>query len=110
MPCCVWVDVGRKLGPIHYIAPEMLNEASTSAGEPADVYSFAKTIWVITTGMSYPIPGRLNQTEDAAKVSSYVADESALRLEPILDECTALNPGNRPTMRELTESLATIAS
>ena len=48
---------GRKLGPLHYLAPEMLNEPTTALGGPADVYSLGKTLWVAATGQRYPLPG-----------------------------------------------------
>ena len=39
----------RKLGPVYYIAPEMLNAPSTVHPAPADVFSIAKSIWVLAT-------------------------------------------------------------
>jgi serine/threonine protein kinase len=46
----------RKLGPAYYIAPEMLNNASSADGCAADVYSLGKTICVMATGQKYPLP------------------------------------------------------
>lgn len=48
---------GRKLGPQYYIAPEMLSDAARASPHPADVYSVAKTLWVLATGQNYPPPG-----------------------------------------------------
>ena len=47
----------KRLGPMFYLAPEMLNEPHTAKGEPADVYALAKSLWVMASGQTYPIPG-----------------------------------------------------
>ncbi len=37
---------GRRLGPLFFLAPEMLSSPESADGRPSDVYSLAKTLWV----------------------------------------------------------------
>ena len=49
---------GEKVGPVYYIAPEMLNRAQAADGRAADVFSFAKSLWVLVSGQQFPLPGK----------------------------------------------------
>ncbi|KAK42710.1 hypothetical protein BG58_39425 [Caballeronia jiangsuensis] len=100
---------GEKIGPIFYIAPEMLNDSLGSDGAAADVFSIAKTLWVLITGQRYPVPGHLTASVEALRASSYVTDGRAPLLDAILEAATNHTPSARPSMdavaRELTEWL-----
>jgi serine/threonine protein kinase len=48
---------GKTLGPQHFLAPEMISNPRHADGTKADVYSPAKTLWVLATGQNYPPPG-----------------------------------------------------
>jgi hypothetical protein len=52
---------GERIGPMFFMAPEMLNSAIEADGQFADVYSLAKTLWVMATGQRSPQPGRLGR-------------------------------------------------
>lgn len=39
-------------GSVHYIAPELMRDPD-APGDAADVWSFAKTVWVLATGQRY---------------------------------------------------------
>jgi serine/threonine protein kinase len=95
----------RTLGPIHYMAPEMLNHASVADGQRADVYSFAKTIWVVATGQNYPLPGVLDSTIPAMTLSANVVDSKAALLDRVLERATQFYPSARPSMRSLAAEL-----
>lgn len=97
-------EAGEKLGPIYYIAPEMLN-LGTEKFAPADVYSLAKTIWVVSTGQRYPMPGELLPEFTAARISSYEPIQRAGGLERLLFQCTRTDPTLRPTMRQVQKEL-----
>ena len=45
------------LGPLFYLAPEMMANATVVDFGKADVYSLAKSLWVVVTGQKYPLPG-----------------------------------------------------
>lgn len=95
----------RKLGPVYYIAPEMLNSPSTADPAPADVFSIAKSLWVMATGQTYPIPGPVRIDEAPTTVAAYVTDPLAARLDPLLQAATATEPEARPTMMRFAEEL-----
>jgi serine/threonine protein kinase len=74
---------GEKLGPLFYIAPEMLSGRAEDFG-PADVFSLAKTLWVMATGQRYPMPGELLPEFAGARLSSYVKGHRADLAGPAL--------------------------
>lgn len=96
---------GEKIGPVFYIAPEMLNDAVESDGKAADVYSLAKTLWVLITGQRFPLPGTFTKTVDALKASTYVSDERAPLLDAILEAATNHAANARPSMDEFAREL-----
>jgi len=49
---------GEKLGPIHYIAPEMLNDADDADWRSADVYAVAKLLWKLAEGEALSVSRR----------------------------------------------------
>jgi len=95
---------GDKLGPLFYIAPEMLNLRTDSFG-PADVFSLAKTLWVLATGQKYPLPGELLIEYPGARISSYEPSPRAALLERLLYQCTRTDPSLRPSMGQFRAEL-----
>jgi len=96
---------GDKIGAIHYIAPEMLNNAYEQDGKPADVYSLAKTIWVLATGQKYPLPGQMQKQIVAMRLSSYTSDSRSKSLEGLIEKATSVRPSDRPTMAMVASEL-----
>ena len=89
------------LGPRFYIAPEMLIDAEDVDGGPADVYSLAKTLWVLGTGYSYPIPGEQRITEPALTLSEYVDHPRSKSLDVLMYAATRHSPSARISMSTL---------
>jgi serine/threonine protein kinase len=89
------------LGPRFYIAPEMLIDAEDVDGGPADVYSLAKTLWVLGTGYSYPIPGEQRITEPALTLSEYVDHPRSKTLDVLMYTATRHSPTARISMSNL---------
>ncbi|MBN2270945.1 MAG: protein kinase [Sedimentisphaerales bacterium] len=97
---------GERLGSIHYVAPELIgNVDEPDDCRPGDVYALAKTLWVLSTGQRYPIPGNLSSYEEASQLSAYVHHQRAVLLERLLDRATALNPKKRPTSSDFAQEL-----
>ncbi len=96
---------GRKLGPAHYIAPEMLHNPSTANAAPADVYSLAKSLWVLATGQHYPLPGQHDPSESMCALASYLQHDRAALLDLLLHHATFLDPQRRPSMSDLAAEL-----
>jgi serine/threonine protein kinase len=97
---------GERLGPIYYVAPELIGNNDTPVDcRPGDVYALAKTLWVLSSGQRYPIPGNLSAKEDASRLSAYVNYDRAVLLDRLLDLATALNPLQRPNCSDFATEL-----
>ena len=93
------------VGPKYTMAPEMRREASKALGGPADVYSFAKTLWIALTGQSYGFDGQYSSA-GALALSRYHPDIFSAPLDEILAECTDNDPAVRPLMSSVESRLA----
>ena len=97
---------GERLGPIHYVAPELIGNADEPLDcRPGDVYALAKTLWVLATGQRYPLPGHLSAYEVPTRLSAFVNHDRAVLLDRLLDSATSLNPNARPSCRDFTAEL-----
>ncbi|MEX3984057.1 protein kinase [Paraburkholderia sp. EG287A] len=97
--------VNEKLGPMFYIAPEMLNKAADSDGRAADVYSLGKLMWKMGSGQRYPLPGTQSTTEPVLRLSTYVHHSGVHSLDHLLEAMTQTDPARRPTMAEVNRQL-----
>jgi serine/threonine protein kinase len=96
---------GKKLGPAHYIAPEMLNAAGRSDGKRADIYSLGKTLWVLLSGQKYPLPGVHDPTYDAVSLQFFRSDPRMAVADELVRRMTLLRPEARPTASKVREEL-----
>jgi len=102
---------GGKLGPAWYIAPEMLRYSDELDASAADVYSLAKTLWVLLTGYGYPLPGphllAPRELADFYSLGSYVAlrGTMASQLDSLLARATDMRPEARPLMAAFADEL-----
>jgi serine/threonine protein kinase len=96
---------GKPLGPANFMPFEMLNDPSSADPFPADVYSLAKTLWVLASGVDYPPPG--NQPAAAApyRIADYRPYPNASLLDELVDRATRLDPSDRPTMEAFARDL-----
>ncbi len=95
-----------KLGSQFYIPPEMINSPGEAHGAAADVYSFAKTAWVILSGQTYPVPG-VHDADGSARLTSLLPDVSNIRaIDVLLEGMTSDVPSRRPEMRVVAAELA----
>lgn len=95
----------ERIGPAFYIAPEMLNGAGKADGTKADVYSFAKTLWVLATGQNHPLPGEMSRQTEALRLSTYSQDPRAAQLNSLIESCTRTSAADRPDMRQVATEL-----
>lgn len=96
----------REMGPHNFIAPEMVTDPDTADGRAADVYSLAKTLWVLSARRDYPPQGHLRTDTPALRLSSYVADRRARLIDRLLERATEHNPDSRMTMVAFRDALA----
>jgi serine/threonine protein kinase len=103
-------DNDHKLGPAYYIAPEMLNNPASADGKKADVYSLAKTLWVLATGQNFPLPGVHDPAFSAIAITSARNDPRAAALDELLRRMTQLDPSSRPIAAVVAKELLSFAS
>jgi serine/threonine-protein kinase len=113
-------STGEVIGAKWTMAPEMRREGDKADGKPADIYSLAKTLWILITKTKmgfdgqydpYGINGlaRLKLTEKDER-ANYVDDRyrPILFLKPIDDllrSCTSDTPSERPDIKYFFETL-----
>lgn len=93
-------DVGAKFT----MAPEMRRDASNADGGSADVYSFAKTLWIALTGQMLGFDGQYS-ADGALALGIYHRRAFVAPLDRLLMEATDNDPAKRPTMRQVVSRL-----
>lgn len=92
------------VGPKFTMAPEMRREASKADGAAADVYSFAKTLWIALVRDNLGFDGQYSpfgSLSIGARHPRIFSDP----LDELLTECTDNDPTKRPTMVEVEKRL-----
>jgi hypothetical protein len=97
--------IGEQIGAKATIAPEMKRDSKNADGKKADVYSLAKTLWMLLTNNTYGFEGIYNPTSKLMGLKNYFKDEHLVELNKILVDATQDNPDLRPTMKELSQQL-----
>lgn len=95
----------KGLGAIFTIAPEMKRNPKDSDGAKADVYSLAKTMWMVLSGDEKGFDGQYSST-DTTHGLRYVGrlkHEYLVQIEKLLKEATSNNPSERPDMKSFME-------
>ncbi len=94
----------ENLGSRNYTAPELEGMGADVPAGPADVYSLAKTLWVLATGRPPP-QGVLEMDKPELRLSRQCPHARAQALDIFLERCTQHNAASRPSMREFLSEL-----
>lgn len=97
---------GKKLGPAHYTAYEMILDPVNADPLPADVYSFAKTLFVLATGLAYPPEGHQPASTRGFSIADLRPHPHAAALDRLIDRATRLQSDQRPTISEIAADLS----
>lgn len=97
----------KQLGPQHFIPYEMIVDPVNADPAAADVYSLAKTLWVLVVERRYPPPGRQSATEVGLRIADLRSAPRVDLLDELIDRATALKPETRPTMEAFAADLHT---
>ncbi|MCV6623505.1 MAG: protein kinase [Cellvibrionaceae bacterium] len=97
------------VGPKFTMAPEMRRYASEADGFKADIYSFAKTLWIAITGDSLAFDG-VYVAEGILGISVHCPDIYAKPIDDLLRICTNSDPLLRPDAEGLIESLKEVVA
>jgi Protein kinase domain len=95
---------GKVIGPANFVAYEMMERPLESDPAPADVYSIAKTLWVLATGQRWPPPGH-QPAGQSPSIGQYRPHAQAPALDRLIDRATQLNAAERPTMSAFADDL-----
>jgi serine/threonine protein kinase len=98
---------GKALGPAHYTAYEMILDPVNADPLPADVYSFAKTLFVLATRLAHPPEGHQPASTRSFSIADLRPHPHAAALDRLVDRSTRLQPDQRPTMIQVAADLAT---
>ncbi|WP_344400093.1 serine/threonine protein kinase [Streptomyces longisporus] len=93
-----------RLGPVNFHAPEMLEPGDDVDGGPADVWSLAKTMWVLLRRTRWPLPGEYRSGGEYS-LQGHIALPWAGELDRLMQRCTVLHPAGRPTMAEFAKEV-----
>jgi len=102
---------GRLLAPVDYVPPELRRDADTALAGPADVWALAKTLWVLLTESSSPLPGPHRADDPAYMLKNRIRFGRSQELDWLLERATQGHPKDRLTMRQMTwELMASIVT
>jgi serine/threonine-protein kinase len=93
------------VGPKFTMAPEMRRDASRAQGGPADVYSFAKTLWIALTGQPFAFDGQYTPASNIG-LKRHLRDVYTTTLDELISECTDNDPAARPLIQTVATRLA----
>ncbi|MER2295404.1 MAG: protein kinase [Desemzia incerta] len=96
----------ESVGPKATIAPEMKWDAQNADGSKADVYSLAKTLWMLLTSNEYAFEGTYDSSSPLMGLKSFFPEEHLVELENLLYLSTKDSPTERPTIAEFIASLS----
>ena len=77
---------GRPLGPLHFAPYEMVASPSTADPFPADVFSLAKTLWVLATQQSFPPQGHQPAETPRLSIADLRPNHHARQLDLVVDD------------------------
>jgi serine/threonine protein kinase len=83
------------------IAPEMREDSKNANPFCADIYSLAKTLWLILTNKDIAFGGQYNCKNEVVSLGTYIKGEYLITLHEILTMCTSDIPEDRPTAEQL---------
>ena len=96
-----------RIGPMNTIAPEMQRNARDADGKKADVYSLAKTLWILLSGKRKGFNGvyRYDDSSIALNAMSQFRGTHLVEIEELLMQATSNDPDDRPSMDSFHQSL-----
>lgn len=89
----------EQIGPRWTMAPEVRRNGKKADPKPADVYSLAKTLWILITGVHRGFDGQYNPESDLS-IRELFPGVYTTPLESLLIAATSNESVDRPTMRE----------
>lgn len=97
----------KGLGAIFTIAPEMKRNPKVADSKKADVFSLAKTMWMLLTNNEKGFDGAYNYLDSSHSLRDFKQYKNThlVEIDELLKDCTNNNPDIRPTIKEFKERL-----
>ncbi len=96
---------GRSLGPRYFLADEMIVDPMNADPGPADVFSLAKTLWVLCSDQRWPPQGEQHASNESYSIRKYRAHPISHHLDLLVERCTRYDSSRRPSMRQVANDL-----
>lgn len=101
---------GESVGPKNTIAPEMKRDAINADGKPADVYSLAKTLWILITKEKDGFDGQYSHKIGAFNLDNRINTDKYRRcftvtLHKLIESSTSNVPNERPSAEDFNKTL-----
>lgn len=93
------------IGPLWTMAPEVKRNGRAADPFAADVFSLAKTLWILLTQVDQGFDGQYVAGSEFS-IRSLFPDSFVTPLETLLSAATAHNPIERPAMRQFEQALS----
>lgn len=94
----------RDIGAKYTIAPEMRRRPIEADGHLADIYSLAKSLWIVLTGENFGFDGQYD-ADTTVGLRNYLSTYYLTPLDGLLTACTNHDPAARPTLDHFIETL-----
>lgn len=99
------IDITKKgdiIGAKSTMAPEMKTNSHDADLQKADVYSFAKTMWMLLTdNEDFCFDGEYDELHNIIGLKKWYGNEHLVELNKIISECTKIDPDLRLTSSDL---------
>ena len=97
----------RGLGAIFTIAPEMKRDPANADGKKADVYSLAKTLWMLLSLNEKGFDGQYNYFDATHALNniSFLKSTHIIEIEELISDSTSNDPSERPSIDEFINRL-----
>ena len=89
----------EEIGAKWTMAPEMKRESSKADGLKADIYSLAKTLWIILTENTKGFDGQYSP-ESIIELGRFYKESYTTPIDRLLASCTDNDPNSRPNIDE----------
>ena len=98
----------NRVGAIKTIAPEMSRNAKDADGKKADVYSLAKSLWMLITKNDESFEGHYDVLDNTMSLHQYekLREHHLVEIDELMDISTMNNPEERPTMIQFVDKLS----
>lgn len=95
------------VGPRATMAPEMRYNARNADGKKADVYSLAKTLWILLMDIKFGFEGRYDEDDSIIGIRSNERYKKThlVELDALLRQATEYDPNLRPNITKFVEQL-----